>query len=283
MSKAKLVGKLLIGAVAVGAARQSLSSPSRASNSSSFFSIESLARRLALRTGKRENFRGRTYTVTATVYQAVASQTDGKPFLTADNSRIKAHYSSRTHWLALSRDLLANWGGKFHYGDKVHVSGVSPKLDGLYTVHDTMNKRYYHCIDILTHSSEKLSVSSKGVKLRLAPAGSAEAPTPHRSRNRQSTSVARAEAPTPRHGRKQAKEVAKVAKTKTRAGKSVASKKHSSQQLATKRATSKSVASRRLATKHAPSKSVAVKRAAKRTADKRVAGRSSQRRTSRRA
>lgn len=283
MSKAKLIGKLLLGAVALGAARQSLSSPSRAANSSSFFSIESLARRLALRTDKRDNLRGRTYTVTATVYQAVASQTDGKPFLTADNSRIRAHYSSRTHWLALSRDLLANWGGKFHYGDKVHVSGVSPKLDGLYTVHDTMNKRYYHCIDILTHSSEKLSVSSKGVKLRLASSSAAEVSTPHRSRKRQSTAIARAEAPTPRHSRKRTKEVAKVAKTKTRAGKQVARNQHSSQQLATKRAASKLVASRRSATKHASSKPVAVKRTAKRTADKQLAGRSSQRRTSRRA
>jgi 3D (Asp-Asp-Asp) domain-containing protein len=276
MRKARLIGTLLLGTVALGAARQSLSSPSRASTTSSFFSIEGLARRLALRAGKRESLRGRTYTVTATVYQAVASQTDAKPFLTADNSRIRAHYSSRTHWLALSRDLLANWGGKFHYGDKVHVSGVSPKLDGLYTVHDTMNKRYYHCIDILTHSSEKLSVSSKGVKLRLASAGPAEALTPRRSRKRQPASVARAEAPTPRHGRKRTKEVAKA---KTRAGKQLASSKHAHPQLATKRATSKQVASKRLAAKHIRSKQVATKR----TAGKQLAGRSSHRRTSRRA
>jgi 3D (Asp-Asp-Asp) domain-containing protein len=276
MSKARLLGKLLLGAVALGAARQSLSSPSRVSNTDSFFSIKSLARRLALRASKREELRGRTYTVKATVYQAVASQTDSKPFLTADNSRIRAHYSSRTHWLALSRDLLANWGGKFHYGDKVHVSGVSPKLDGLYTVHDTMNKRYYHCIDILTHSSEKLSVSSKGVKLRLASAAMAEAPTPRRSRKRQSTSIARAEAPTPHHGRKRVKEVAKA---KTHTGKQLASRKHSSQQLATKRAAGKQVANKRLATKHATSKHLV----AKRTADKRIVGRPSQRRTPRRA
>jgi 3D (Asp-Asp-Asp) domain-containing protein len=126
----------------------------------------------------------KTYTVTATVYQAVASQTDSNPFLTADNSRIKPHYGSKMHWLALSRDLLAQGGGKFQYGDKVHVGGVSPELDGVYTVHDTMNRRYRHHIDILTHTSEKLHVCDPDAKLQLAPA-------PRKSRAR-ATAVAHA-------------------------------------------------------------------------------------------
>jgi 3D (Asp-Asp-Asp) domain-containing protein len=113
---------------------------------------------------------GRTYNVTATVYQAVLGQTDGSPFITADNSRIRPRYGSHTRWLALSPDLLKQGGGRFHYGDKVQVSRVSPQLDGVYTVHDTMNRRHRHRIDILTHRREKLSVFAPGAKLRLAEA-----------------------------------------------------------------------------------------------------------------
>lgn len=113
---------------------------------------------------------GRTYNVTATVYQAVPGQTDGSPFITADNSRIRPRYGSHMRWLALSPDLLKQGGGRFHYGDKVQVSRVSPQLDGVYTVHDTMNRRHRHRIDILTHRREKLSVFAPGAKLRLAEA-----------------------------------------------------------------------------------------------------------------
>jgi 3D (Asp-Asp-Asp) domain-containing protein len=127
---------------------------------------------------------GRTYNVTATVYQAVPGQTDGSPFITADNSRIRPRYGSHTRWLALSPDLLKQGGGRFHYGDKVQVSRVSPQLDGVYTVHDTMNRRHRRRIDILTHRREKLSVFAPGAKLRLA-----EAPRKSRA---QTTAVAHA-------------------------------------------------------------------------------------------
>lgn len=119
-----------------------------------------------------------TYTVTATAYQAVAGQTDDEPFVTADNSRIKPHYSSKTRWMALSNDLLARWGGKFGYGDKVLVRGISPQLDGVYTVHDTMNKRHRHCIDILTNTREKFDIFTPDVKIQLVLAAVQPAPTP---------------------------------------------------------------------------------------------------------
>lgn len=107
-----------------------------------------------------------TYTVTATVYEAVPGQTDDEPFVTADNSRIKPHYGSKKRWMALSRDLLKPWGGKFEYGDIIHVSGISPELDGIYTVHDTMNRRHRHCMDVLVHPSEHFDGLWKGVKIR---------------------------------------------------------------------------------------------------------------------
>jgi 3D (Asp-Asp-Asp) domain-containing protein len=138
---------------------------------------------------------GRTYNVIATVYQAVPGQTDSSPFITADNSRIRPRYGSGVRWLALSPDLLKQGGGKFHYGDKVQVSRVSPQLDGVYTVHDTMNRRHRHRIDILTHRREKLHVFAPGAKLRLAQA-------PRKSRA-QATAAAHA-----RPGRKVSKLVA---------------------------------------------------------------------------
>lgn len=109
---------------------------------------------------------GAVYTVTATAYQAVAAQTDDEPFVTADNSFIKPGYSSKLHWLAVSQDLLVHWGGKIKYGDQVQVCGVSPELDGLYTVHDTMNKRHHHCIDILSNPREKFDIFTKNVKIQ---------------------------------------------------------------------------------------------------------------------
>lgn len=129
----------------------------------------------------------RTYKVTATVYQAVPGQTDSSPFITADNSRIRPRYGSRTRWLALSPDLLKRNGGKFNYGDKVQVSHVSPQLDGVYTVHDTMNRRHRRRIDILTHRREKLSVCARDARLRLA-----AAPRPARKGRARTTVAAHA-------------------------------------------------------------------------------------------
>jgi len=108
----------------------------------------------------------RTYTVTATAYEAVVNQTDDEPFVTADNSRIPRGYGSHTRWLALSRDLLRPWGGPFEFGDKVRVQGISPALDGVYTIHDTMNRRYHHCLDVLVHPREHVTISRSGVKIR---------------------------------------------------------------------------------------------------------------------
>jgi hypothetical protein len=109
------------------------------------------------------------YTVVATVYHAVEGQTDDEPFVTADNSRIKPNYSSKTRWVALSRDLLKPWGGPFRFGQRVRISGISNKLDGVYTIHDTMNRRHKHCVDVLAHPREKLDGLWRGITLRPLP------------------------------------------------------------------------------------------------------------------
>ncbi|MCB2376547.1 hypothetical protein LGH70_03075 [Hymenobacter sp. BT635] len=106
-----------------------------------------------------------TYTVTATIYEPDPRQTDSEPFITADNSRIRRKHSSKDRWMALSRDLLKKWGGDFDYGDSVLVTGISPKLDGVYVIHDTMNRRHRHCMDILAAKWEHLDEMWKGVKI----------------------------------------------------------------------------------------------------------------------
>ena len=121
-------------------------------------------------TARKMAARALTYTVTATAYQAVPGQTDDEPFVTADNSFIKPHYGSKERWMALSRDLLKPWGGPFKFGDKVRVRGLSARLDGVYTIHDTMNRRHRHCMDVLVHPSEKFDLLCKGVKIqKVAP------------------------------------------------------------------------------------------------------------------
>lgn len=120
---------------------------------------------LARTTRNRALAHSRTYTVTATAYEAVAGQTDSKPFITADNSRIPRGYGSHTRWLALSRDLLRPWGGPFEFGEKVRVRGVSPRFDGVYTIHDTMHRRYRHRLDLLVHPREHVTLYQPGVQL----------------------------------------------------------------------------------------------------------------------
>jgi 3D (Asp-Asp-Asp) domain-containing protein len=79
------------------------------------------------------------------VYHAVEGQCDGDYLVTASGAKIKSTDSAYDHrYIAVSRDLL----DVFPYGTKVEVSGCG-ELDGVYTVADTLNKRYKGYIDIL--------------------------------------------------------------------------------------------------------------------------------------
>ncbi|WP_400193174.1 hypothetical protein [Hymenobacter sp. B81] len=111
-----------------------------------------------------------TYRVTATVYMAETHQTDAEPLITADNSRIPPNASSKTRWIALSRDLLERWGGPFAYGDSVRVHGISPQLDGNYIIHDTMNRRFKRGIDLLVGQHEDHYGRWSNVRITPVPA-----------------------------------------------------------------------------------------------------------------
>jgi 3D (Asp-Asp-Asp) domain-containing protein len=102
-----------------------------------------------------------TYIVTATVYHAVEGQCDDSPLVTASGARISSAKSAYDHrYIAVSRDLL----DVFPYGTIIEVSGCG-ELDGVYTVADTLNKRYKGYIDILINPDMK-GGKWEGVRIR---------------------------------------------------------------------------------------------------------------------
>lgn len=102
------------------------------------------------------------FKVTATMYNAVESQCDADPLITAGMYKINPKKASEHNWVAVSRDLLKRWNGSLDYGDKVLIQGTHK--DGIYTVVDTMNKRYTNRIDILETSGTPM-YKYKNVKL----------------------------------------------------------------------------------------------------------------------
>lgn len=95
----------------------------------------------------------------ATTYNPEKNQCDSDPLITADNSFIDIDLlkSGVLRWVALSRDLLSRWGGRFNYGDTINVSSISkPQINGDWVVHDCMNARYRNSLDFLFYPSDDL-------------------------------------------------------------------------------------------------------------------------------
>ena len=87
--------------------------------------------------------------VTATMYHPVAEQCDNTPDVTADGSKIPDVFDcSDLNWIAVSQDLLWFNDGPFHYGDTVKIEDADFK-NGIYVVHDAMNRRAKMKIDFL--------------------------------------------------------------------------------------------------------------------------------------
>jgi len=83
-------------------------------------------------------------TVTATVYNAVPEQCNSDPGHTASMFKLDLRNPWKHRIIAVSRDLRK----RYPYGSKVVVTGTG-KYDGIYSVEDTMNKRFRNRIDIL--------------------------------------------------------------------------------------------------------------------------------------
>ena len=97
-----------------------------------------------------------TYNVTATMYRPVREETDSTPNITADGTRINIRSAGSYRYIALSRNLLARWGGDFDYGEYIIVEGTPDgKHDGIWQVRDTMNPRFIDRIDFLCDPDAK--------------------------------------------------------------------------------------------------------------------------------
>lgn len=97
--------------------------------------------------------------VTITTYNAVRSQCDRSPLITADGTKIdhRKVKSGEQRIVAISRDLLY----AIPLGSVIYVEGY-----GRYEVRDTMNSRFKHSIDILQHSSKK-NFKKNNIKIKL--------------------------------------------------------------------------------------------------------------------
>ena len=94
------------------------------------------------------------FDVTITMYNPLAGQTDDTPNQTADGTIIDPKRASEYRYVALSRDLIARWGGPFNYGDYVMLKGTGG-YDGVYQVKDTMSPKFINRVDILRTGGSK--------------------------------------------------------------------------------------------------------------------------------
>ena len=92
------------------------------------------------------------FDVTVTTYNPTEEQCDSTPNQTADGTIIKPWKATDYRYVALSRDLIARWGGPFEYGDYIVIEGTDG-WDGIYQVRDTMNPKWTNRVDILTTNS----------------------------------------------------------------------------------------------------------------------------------
>ena len=94
------------------------------------------------------------FDVTVTMYNPHVGQTDSTPNETADGTIINPKKASEYRYVALSRDLIARWGGPFEYGDYVIIKGTTG-YDGIYQVRDTMASKFINRVDILRTEGSK--------------------------------------------------------------------------------------------------------------------------------
>lgn len=108
-----------------------------------------------------------------TVYNPESRQCDRSPLITASNSKInvKKLRKGQVRWMALSRDLLKRWNGKFHYGDTVWLKAGDPAIDGFWVIKDTMHKRFNKYGDLLFDGTVRKHGKWKNVEIfKIVPA-----------------------------------------------------------------------------------------------------------------
>lgn len=93
--------------------------------------------------------------VKATVYNAVPSQCNSKPNVTASMFKLNLKDVLSHRIIAMERTMMKEYGLK--YGDVVKIEGTGT-WDGVWQIQDTMNKRFagQHKIDILVPNNIRL-------------------------------------------------------------------------------------------------------------------------------
>ncbi len=107
--------------------------------------------------------------IVATIYYPTKNQCDDTPDITADGSRIDIDNASTLRWVAISQDMLYDtsklkyinnkndnrFKGKIKFGDTIMVVSKHEKINGIWIVHDVLNKRYTQRIDFLQSIDDK--------------------------------------------------------------------------------------------------------------------------------
>lgn len=104
-----------------------------------------------------------------TSYNPQKGQTDDSPCTGASGRNLCTAAKEGDRVIAVSRDLLKRNGGLFKWHDKVKVTSEIPQCNGIYSVEDTMNKRFKARADLFfldrkdntscTGTIEKVSLS----------------------------------------------------------------------------------------------------------------------------
>ena len=100
---------------------------------------------------------------TATYYNAVESQCDSDPLITASGDSIDLEKLNRyeLRWIAISRDLREYYS----FGDSVYIESNNKSVEGWWVVKDLMNRRFRRRIDFLVPEKDTLRVGKCAVKL----------------------------------------------------------------------------------------------------------------------
>jgi hypothetical protein len=86
--------------------------------------------------------------VFVTAYNAEPGQTDDEPCTGASGRNLCVAAKEGDRTIALSRDLLWYRGGPFRWHYKVRLVSGIPQCNGVYSVEDTLNKRFRQRADL---------------------------------------------------------------------------------------------------------------------------------------
>ncbi len=105
--------------------------------------------------------------VKASYYNAVTSQCDETPLVTASGAVIDTVNATELKWCAISYNLHRRYGGQLEFGDVVQLEGYQGKhkIKGKYIVQDLMNPKWQNKIDILRTEGDR-GVNYDSVKLK---------------------------------------------------------------------------------------------------------------------